>query len=724
MTDLRFDVSNPQTPDAGPVIYISTDADKWGRLTITLTNTRSDNSDITLDPGGVLQIYFEMLTPADIERIKVPDDSAWAGGPDATGGHLELHPKSTITIPSQTSISLELHDVLGETPRQGKFRFYYQSLGIRNVVIQGFVQRPPDGDGKQWSLAWMLDPRADYQNQGNTVYVTAPGTPDIANYLLVHLYRSAGGTLPSAGTPQLSVSFLTGDGDLALCSQDRLKNVTARIKHESPSGRWKDPAADSQGDDIVWTVSPTDGGGDLFPEGGLLTLEFDNIITDLPAGDAVMFIQYSGLTGYDDGYIQVPVLKIDPVLFLRSLAGYSGGAKVETGGTVNYGPLTLAWEVVAADEVVLRDAVTGTAVDPPFHPKDSTTLNAAIPKLSYELIPRVDGVDQPRYGIDFSVAPATAAVWLAPGRDSDVVAQWEASQGSHCTLYQDGTQVADNLPLTGKQGLGMGPPAGSTVTVECHGATVARATASIEAWFHGCRGHILAVVISPLCDPKVRANFITSSFAHKVCSDRRRELGPDAAYAPVEVVFRGDEDYQQCYTCCGNVGSVSAIAMAVGTKPAHEIAVGETIRVAEDGGLTRWSERPVAFSSGIGSDPAHPVIAVEFGEAADRRIVFAARNQLFLMPGGVLKRAARLAAGRDVLMREDGTTVAVAAVTEIPAPGGLHHVATSKEPATELAGHLIIIDGIVCGDYALQVSDLESVRPELMAQGREGPPHV
>src|ERR1700736_250509 len=119
MTDLRFDVSNPQTPDAGPVIYISTDADKWGRLTLTLTNTRTDNSDVTLDPSGVLQIYFEMLTPADIERIKVPDDSAWAGGPDVTGGHLELHPKNPIVISSQQSVSLELHDVLGETPRQG-----------------------------------------------------------------------------------------------------------------------------------------------------------------------------------------------------------------------------------------------------------------------------------------------------------------------------------------------------------------------------------------------------------------------------------------------------------------------------------------------------------------------------------------------------------------------------------------------------------------------------
>src|SRR5882757_3708050 len=156
---IRFDVSNPQTPDAGAVIYISDDAATWGRLDITLTNTRSDNSDLTLDPSGVLQIYLEMLTPDDIKNIKVPPDSAWTGGPDTTNRHLALHPKDTIVIPSETSKAIELDNVLGHMPRQGKFRFYYESFGIKNAVIQGFVQRPPADDAAQWELAWVLDPR-------------------------------------------------------------------------------------------------------------------------------------------------------------------------------------------------------------------------------------------------------------------------------------------------------------------------------------------------------------------------------------------------------------------------------------------------------------------------------------------------------------------------------------------------------------------------------------
>jgi hypothetical protein len=438
MPDIRFDVSNPQTPDAGPVIYISTDADKWGRLTITLTNTRTDNSDVRLDPGGVLQIYFEMLVLADIKRIKVPDDSAWAGGPDATGGHIELHPKSAITIPSQTSISLELHDVLGETPRQGKFRFYYPSHGIRNVVIQGFVQRPPTA-GNQWGLACTLDPRPEYQGQGSSVYVTAPGRPDIANYLLVHLYRSAGGTLPSAGTPQLSFSFLTGDDDLALCSEDRLKKVAAKIKGQRPAGRWKDPAANSQGDDIIWTVAPTDGGGDLFPEGGLLTLEFDNIVTNLPAGGGTyLFIQYSGLTGYDDGYIQAPLNKAAPVPYVRDFHAEAAGQRVAYGGQVPYGQLTLRWDVFAAEDCLV--GVTGQSTGP-FALIGSGSFASTVAAPSYTLVARVGGQDYPQPPLIFQLTLPSASPhayvtmdWSGWDPAYTVHLKWSTSNAASCSV--------------------------------------------------------------------------------------------------------------------------------------------------------------------------------------------------------------------------------------------------------------------------------------------------
>ena len=481
---IRFDVSNPQTPDAGPIIYISDDGDKWGRLTITLTNRSGDNSDLKLDPAGVLQIYFEMLTPDDVANIKVPGDSAWAGGPDKSGKHLELHPKDTIDIPSQGSIVIELHNVLGKVPRQGKFRFYDESLKIKNAVVQGFVQRPPEDAAKQWELACILDPREEYQNQGSTVYVTVHDRPEIANYLLVHLYRTAGGTLPSAGTPQLSFSFLTGDDDLALCSDERLKSVSATIQDQRPESRWKAPSKDGQGEDWVWTVDPANGGGDLFPEKSFLTLRFDGIVTDMPPGNSMLFIHYTGLTAYDDGYIQVPVIKSNPVPYLRSFAASSGGNPVANGGTVNYGTLELSWDVFAADAVVLRDEAAGPSSDQSLDPKDGTPVQATVAKLSYLLTPRVGTVDQPGHAghLDLFVAGPTATVTVSPDAvptgGGDVTVSWNCTQGGHCRLLQDGAQIADNLNLIDSRNLHL--PAPARLTIECHGTTIASQDAIVK----------------------------------------------------------------------------------------------------------------------------------------------------------------------------------------------------------------------------------------------------
>jgi hypothetical protein len=408
MADLGFDVSNPQTPNAGPVIYISTDADKWGRLTVTLKNTRTDNSDIKLDKSGVLQIYFPMLTLADVKRIKVPDNSAWAGGPDATGGHLELHPKSTITISSQSSTSLELHDVLGETPRQGKFRFYYPSLKISKVPIQGRVERPPGGAGKQWGLVCTLDPRDEYQNQGDTIYVTASGKPEIRNYLHVHLSRTAGGTLPSKGTPQLSFSFLTGDDDLALCSEDRLKKVTARIHRQHPQGRWKEPAPDEQSEDVVWTVQASGGGGDLFDGESLLILRFDHIVIDLPpGGSGVLYIQYAGLTDYDDGYIQMQVTKSKPTPYVRYFHAKANGQIIGAGATVDFVPLMLEWDVFAADGCQLH---SDSEPDPKPVDVPGNKPLVARPSQTYTLRPQSGGEILPGTDVHFLVTPPVASL--------------------------------------------------------------------------------------------------------------------------------------------------------------------------------------------------------------------------------------------------------------------------------------------------------------------------
>ena len=44
-------------------------------------------------------------------------------------------------------------------------------------------------------------------------------------------------------------------------------------------------------------------------------------------------------------------------------------------------------------------------------------------------------------------------------------------------------------------------------------------------------------------------------------------------------------------------------------------------------------------------------------------------------------------------------------------------ISTSNATTTDMAGHLIIANGVICGDYSLQLTHLEEAKPNLMAGG-------
>lgn len=78
--------------------------------------------------------------------------------------------------------------------------------------------------------------------------------------------------------------------------------------------------------------------------------------------------------------------------------------------------------------------------------------------------------------------------------------------------------------------------------------------------------------------------------------------------------------------------------------------------------------------------------------------------QPFLMKNGSLKQAEKLVPGSDELVREDGTTTPIISLEVGMFDKGVHHIATSNQPATSLDGHLMVANGIVVGDYSTQLS--------------------
>ena len=70
---------------------------------------------------------------------------------------------------------------------------------------------------------------------------------------------------------------------------------------------------------------------------------------------------------------------------------------------------------------------------------------------------------------------------------------------------------------------------------------------------------------------------------------------------------------------------------------------------------------------------------------------------------GTMTRALKLMPG-DQLMSADGSPDTVTSVAVGSYAKSIHHISTSSGPATGVDGHLIIVNGIVAGDFALQVS--------------------
>ena len=98
------------------------------------------------------------------------------------------------------------------------------------------------------------------------------------------------------------------------------------------------------------------------------------------------------------------------------------------------------------------------------------------------------------------------------------------------------------------------------------------------------------------------------------------------------------------------------------------------------------------------------------------------RNRPFLLHDGKLKRASKLVPGKDQLVRPDGTAVPITGMEAHVPTRGVHQIAMSTGPATELAGHLVVANGVVCGDYALELADLEGKLPHALAPGHAALP--
>jgi hypothetical protein len=156
-----------------------------------------------------------------------------------------------------------------------------------------------------------------------------------------------------------------------------------------------------------------------------------------------------------------------------------------------------------------------------------------------------------------------------------------------------------------------------------------------------------------------------------------------------------------------SLASETPIAVPAGVKAIDAFERGDPVLAASlvGGGLS-WSTQTVEFSAGTAPGPADNVVYVVCSGGAE---IIATSDQLFLVAGNKLERADQLFPGQQ-LVSQSGAPLEIALVSIGGFDGGLWEISTSRTPTPDPNNHLIAANGLVVGDYALQIGFPDSGR--------------
>lgn len=189
----------------------------------------------------------------------------------------------------------------------------------------------------------------------------------------------------------------------------------------------------------------------------------------------------------------------------------------------------------------------------------------------------------------------------------------------------------------------------------------------------------------------------------------------EGRYFPMSVFFqecnalaKQDPAWQPapCYCCCACGPGASLIAVPKGAVPGEAIPAGSPVLTAsitkQNGGVQlSWSEAKVHFSQGTGSGGQQPaVVSVTYGEQNQK--VLCSADQPVLLAGGKFTTGGKLRAGQKLVDR-DGQAQEVKEVSSAPAEEGIHHIATGEPWTDSPDGHVLLLGGIVAGDFVMQI---------------------
>jgi len=110
----------------------------------------------------------------------------------------------------------------------------------------------------------------------------------------------------------------------------------------------------------------------------------------------------------------------------------------------------------------------------------------------------------------------------------------------------------------------------------------------------------------------------------------------------------------------------------------------------------------IAFINGT-AEGSHTVLNVRFTIADNPLQLICTPDQLFLMADGSLKRGRHIVPMEDEVFAMSGQKIPIESIRIGLYKGILHDLSANTGPSHEINGNLIGLNGLVCGDYSLEL---------------------
>ncbi|WP_165969377.1 polymorphic toxin-type HINT domain-containing protein [Actinomadura sp. KC06] len=192
-----------------------------------------------------------------------------------------------------------------------------------------------------------------------------------------------------------------------------------------------------------------------------------------------------------------------------------------------------------------------------------------------------------------------------------------------------------------------------------------------------------------------------------------------------------------CFCCCACLAYGTPVETPMGARAIESVRTGDQVLAAAPNGASgdlSWKPAEVTFSGGAEGGTSQNMVYLGYGRTGPDQDLICSTDQVLMVDGGKLVRAGQLHHG-DQLVDKDGNPVTIHTIAIGAYTGGVHHIGTAT--VDDLAAeHLVIVGGVVGGDYYMQlnydslpngyrVDDAEE-RPQLWSAdytSRAGEPH-